>query len=74
MKLSEAIRLGSMLKPQGFYPYVHGEATCALFATAEACGITDSLGGYRLPLYARTAARNLKMASQAIAEQRGLFA
>lgn len=43
MKLSEAIRLGAMLKPQGFghgSGYPHASATCALGAAYEAsdCG------------------------------------
>jgi hypothetical protein len=44
MKLSEAIRLGAMLRPQqAFYvQFDEGEnATCALGAAAEAAGILD---------------------------------
>ena len=37
MKLSEAIRLGSMLKPQGHGMLSTGRATCALGAAHEAC-------------------------------------
>ena len=39
MKLSEAIRLGAMLRPQGYgYLFAYGK-TCALGAAAEAIGI-----------------------------------
>jgi hypothetical protein len=39
MKLSEAIRLGAMLKPQGFaYLHAHGR-TCAMGAAYEAVGV-----------------------------------
>jgi hypothetical protein len=38
MKLSEAIRLGSMLRPQGHRMLMSGGATCALGAALEAIG------------------------------------
>src|SRR5580765_2975940 len=38
MKLSEAIRLGSMLKPQAFGHFDTGRGTCALGAAREAAG------------------------------------
>jgi hypothetical protein len=37
--LSEAIRLGAMLKPQGFDGYANKNTSCALAAAADACGI-----------------------------------
>jgi hypothetical protein len=39
MRLSEAIRLGAMLKPQEFTGAVNGKGTCALLAATEACGM-----------------------------------
>lgn len=40
MKLSEAIRLGSMMKPQGFYRlFDHRGHTCAMGAACEAIGV-----------------------------------
>lgn len=50
MRLSEAIRLGAMMRPnQAFYNLydVDDEATCALGAAAEALGIldTEAIGG-----------------------------
>lgn len=48
MRLSEAIRLGSMLKPQAFNSDNDG-GSCALRAAAEAAGIPDH--GYRLNYY-----------------------
>jgi hypothetical protein len=39
MTFSDAIRLGAMLKPQGFGPRALGDRTCALAAAAEAAGI-----------------------------------
>ena len=36
MKLSEAIRLGSMIRPQGFYSLMQGGKSCALGAAIEA--------------------------------------
>lgn len=39
MKLSTAIRLGAMLKPQGFGKYLEDEATCALGAALDARGV-----------------------------------
>lgn len=50
LTLSEAIRLGAMLKPQGF-GLTFGEATCALGAALEAVGATtqaDWMPVYRL--------------------------
>lgn len=41
MKLSEAIRLGAMLKPQGFGEYVRAGATCAMGAAFDALGALD---------------------------------
>lgn len=38
MRLSEAIRLGAMLKPQGFGSYFRHGATCAMGAAIEAVG------------------------------------
>lgn len=40
MKLSEAIRLGAMLRPQGFDDYWDGDGSCAIGAACEANGIT----------------------------------
>lgn len=42
MKLSEAIRLGSMLNPQGYFGFKNGitGATCAMGAAFDAAGIT----------------------------------
>ncbi len=39
MKLSDAIRLGAMLKPQGFNGIADGPTSCALTAAAEAVGV-----------------------------------
>lgn len=39
MKLSEAIRLGSMLRPQGFQSIAKEGRTCAIGAAYEAVGI-----------------------------------
>jgi hypothetical protein len=38
MTLSEAIRLGAMLKPQAFGDYTDGRGTCAWGAASEAAG------------------------------------
>lgn len=40
MRLSEAIRLGAMLKPQGYTALVssNGRRTCAIGAALDACG------------------------------------
>lgn len=43
MTLSEAIRLGALLKPQGHHGYFDGGATCALGAAADALGRLDDL-------------------------------
>lgn len=42
MKLSEAIRLGAMLRPQVFGDYFISGGSCAVGAAAEACGIAES--------------------------------
>lgn len=39
LKLSEAIRLGAMLKPQGYQLYQRNGASCALGAAMDALGI-----------------------------------
>lgn len=39
MRLSDAIKLGSMLKPQAFEGESHITATCALWAAGDAVGI-----------------------------------
>lgn len=39
LTLSEAIRLGAMIRPQGYGSFVRDGASCALGAAAEACGI-----------------------------------
>lgn len=41
MKLSEAIRLGAMLKPQGFGEFLFDGRSCALGAAMDAGGIPD---------------------------------
>lgn len=44
MKLSEAIRLGSMIRPQGFGRYwPDGKTSCALGAAFEAGGLRDHI-------------------------------
>ncbi|HXJ11752.1 MAG TPA: hypothetical protein VNH19_05710 [Candidatus Limnocylindrales bacterium] len=44
MKLSEAIRLGAMLRPQGFHNYFYhdGSGSCALGSAAEAAGLFNA--------------------------------
>lgn len=42
MRLSEAMRLGSMMKPQGYYNLCRAGATCALGAVGDAIGILDA--------------------------------
>src|SRR5678816_2083525 len=42
MRLSEAMRLGAMLKPQGFDGYNHDGATCAMGAAFDALGVLES--------------------------------
>lgn len=42
MRLSEAIRLGAMLKPQAFGTWYDGEGTCATGAALEAMGFLDT--------------------------------
>lgn len=42
MQLSEAIRLGAMLKPQGFYHLFKDDHTCAFGAALQAIGINTS--------------------------------
>lgn len=44
MELSEAIRLGAMLKPQGSGGINDGRTACALRAAADAVGICDVSG------------------------------
>ena len=44
MRLSEAIRLGAMLKPQTTGHYRKAGATCALGAAADAAGIKRDMG------------------------------
>ena len=39
MKLSEAIRLGAMMRPQGKYNYMMNGRSCAIGAALEAIGI-----------------------------------
>lgn len=39
MKLSQAIRLGAMLRPQAFNEYRSRHGSCAMGAAAEACGV-----------------------------------
>lgn len=48
MKLSEAIRLGAMLKPQGFGMLFDGEGTCANGAALDACGLLAEIGTHIL--------------------------
>lgn len=45
MKFSEAIRLGAMLKPQGFRSIAANERTCAFGAAYEAVGILTAFLG-----------------------------
>lgn len=45
MNLSEAIRLGSMLKPQTFGSYDSGDGTCALEAAGNAAGVSGRTRG-----------------------------
>ena len=45
MRLSTAIRLGSLLKPQEFGGEGYHGRSCALRAAAEAVGIVDDWGG-----------------------------
>lgn len=42
MKLSEAIRLGAMLKPQAFGADIEGDSTCAIGAAIEAPRAVES--------------------------------
>lgn len=41
MRLSEAIRLGAMIRPQAYGTYFDGAGTCANGAALEALGILD---------------------------------
>jgi hypothetical protein len=41
LKLSSAIRLGAMLKPQAFYDIYDGVGTCAIGAACDAMGQLD---------------------------------
>lgn len=43
MQLSEAIRLGAMLKPQIRCGFFDGQGTCAVGAAADAIGRLDDL-------------------------------
>ena len=43
MKLSEAIRLGSLLRPQSFWRLWDGKTSCALGAAYEAAGLLPKL-------------------------------
>lgn len=43
MKLSEAIRLGSMVRPQAFGNYYDADGSCAMGAALEAHGHRDSI-------------------------------
>jgi hypothetical protein len=45
MRLSEAIRLGSLLKPQTFGDYENLSGTCALGAACEAMGVDLACSG-----------------------------
>lgn len=45
MKLSEAIRLGSMIRPQCTGRYAHGGRSCALMAAGEATGMAYPVPG-----------------------------
>lgn len=52
MKLSEAIRLGALLKPQGFGMGSIGYAeTCAIGAAFDACGIRGDVGFWATTAY-----------------------
>lgn len=42
MKLSEAIRLGAMLRPQAFGAWFSADGTCAMGAAMDAVGLTES--------------------------------
>lgn len=50
MKLSEAIRLGAMMSPQGFRVTRENGRTCALGAALEAVGHTSAIEGW-MPVY-----------------------
>ena len=45
MRLSEAIRLGAMLKPQAFARFFDGHGTCVFGAAADAVGELDETRG-----------------------------
>ncbi len=45
MKLSEAIRLGATMKPQGFGMDAYGSHSCALTAACDAVGLETSNAG-----------------------------
>lgn len=47
MLLSEAIRLGAMLRPQGRLTMFPGDASCALGAAMEAVGLRDHCLAYK---------------------------
>lgn len=44
MRLSEAMRLGAMNRPQARKDYQKDGATCAMGAALDACGVLGSLG------------------------------
>lgn len=46
MRLSDAIRLGAMLKPQGTGSLMQGGHTCALGAALDAVGVFAAGGGF----------------------------
>ena len=45
MRLSDAIRLGSMLRPQAFGEFFNGGGSCALGAASEAAGLRLTTSG-----------------------------
>jgi hypothetical protein len=54
MKLSEAIRLGALLRHQAFGSYFSNEGSCALGAAAEAIGCTVRLKEHAVALTLRS--------------------
>lgn len=50
MKLSDAIRLGSMMKPQGYRALSSESGTCALGAALDAISQPDSAPCYHWPI------------------------
>lgn len=58
MRLSEAIKLGAMLRPQCFGKMFFDDGSCANGAALEACGEVDGTNMYRLfPIVATRAPR-----------------